>query len=567
MKKLKGITCSEGIAIGYGQLFKDVLAETDHPEEIDRELELSKLMDGKQRVTKELIALYEEMRQSVGETEAQIFVSHQEMLADPSFFGEIKERVEQGKTAISAVQEVTKEVAQMFTGLEDTYLRQRASDIQDIGRQLIERMLEPSAQTTLESIILCGVDIPPSFLAKTSPQGLKGVVTEEGGQYSHSAIIARAKGIPFMVKTEGLVQEVKNGDLLIIDGFSGEVWINPDEPVLLQYKERKHRWENKKKQVKAKAKLPCFTTDNQQIEIMANIGDHNEVETALASGAEGVGLFRTEFLFLDKPQAPTEEEQYKQYKSVLEAFYPKPVIIRTLDIGGDKQIPYLNLPKEENPFLGLRGIRYCLTNQDLFKIQLRALVRSAVFGNLYIMLPMVSTLEEIALTKQLLEEVSNDLFNAAEVEKIPDFKLGIMVEVPNVVELIDLFVHEVDFFSVGTNDLLQYLMATDRLNSSIAQLYDVHQLSLYRMMDKVVQTAHVHGKEVSVCGEISGNPQIAPLLVGIGVNKLSMSPAQIPLVKETIRKANRSRLQEKWKDAQRNSLAKVDSFIEDVPHV
>lgn len=548
MSSLTGEIVSQGIVIGQARVYRDFLHEDfkDEPVSSNPEEEQKRLERAIEKLDHRLDETYQNVKLSLGEEEAEIFRSHQQILEDPGFVGEIKKGIEAGTRAEKAVQQVTRLLSEQFKNLDDEYLQQRAADMEDIGRQLIEFLMNNENHGESSDYILCGTDIPPSEFASSMNNGILGMVMEEGTGFSHTSILAKAKGLPSLVKVEGLLENVQDGDRIILDALDGHVVVNPDENTLKKIQEIRSDWENKKQKALEKANEPCITADHKTISIFANAGSVQDVRAALENGAEGVGLFRTEFIFLNRKEAPSEEEQYQIYSEVLKMMKDKPVIIRTLDIGGDKDVPYMNLPDEENPFLGLRGIRYCLENQEIFKAQLRALLRSAHHGNLYIMIPMISMVEEVREVKTFLNDVMNELTQEDEIFEEPRYKLGIMVEVPSVVETIDHFVQEVDFFSIGSNDLVQYLFAADRIAPNVKRWYDVQQIALYRMIEKVVAAARDAGKEIGVCGELANNQQIAQLLVSLGVEKLSMSPAQIPMIKSVIRKLHAGDLFEKW---------------------
>lgn len=538
---LKGIAAAPGIGIGSVHLveLKSREEETDNsqflhgPEEI--QAELARLDDAIKLAKQKLEELADKTRRDIGEAEAGIFKAHMLMLTDPTFIAGVKEKIQvEKKKATRAVEEAAAVIARTFAGLDDGYFRERAADIRDVAARLVDNLAggRRRARELKAGSIVVARELTPSLTASFSRDTVTGIATEIGGPTSHAAIVARALGIPAVLGVAGLMDHVLEGDLAIVDGDAGVVYLNPDSRILEEYKKKKARREAVRHT--AANSGPARTRDGRQIEVAANIRNAAEVKMALEYGAGGVGLFRTEFLFMNREEPPGEEEQFQAYKEVVAAFQGKPVVVRTLDIGGDKPLPYLDLGHEENPFLGLRGLRLCLARQELFQTQLKALFRAASYGNLKIMFPMVTSLEEVILARAIMEETRQELERAG--VNIGRPESGIMIEVPAAALAADALAREVDFFSIGTNDLAQYTLAVDRGNEGVAGMYDACHPAVLRLIDMAVTAAHRYGKWVGLCGELGSEVEAAPLLVGLGLDEISMSPVFIPPMKEAIGK-------------------------------
>jgi len=550
---LKGIAASNGIVIGKAYVVKETKPELPQhditPEQ--REAELERLDRARAVTRQQLEAIRADLAAKAGESEAAIFDAHLMLLDDPMLGEAVVAKINEGRNAEMAVHQAGETFAGMFDAMDDEYMRGRAADVRDICTRWVNNLLgveTGSLGNMTEPAVVFAHDLAPSDTAQMDKTKVLAFVTEIGGRTSHSAIMARSLEIPAVVGV-GDLSTVANGDTVIVDGNAGEVIVNPDPAVLAEYQERRRTLEERKEKLRALKDLPAQTPDGKTFVLAANIGTPDDVDSALAYGAEGVGLYRTEFLYMDRADMPTEQEQYQAYRKVLEAFGRLPVIIRTLDIGGDKELPYLKLDRELNPFLGNRAIRLCLSNPGLFKTQLRAILRAGVSGNPWIMLPMVATLDEVRRTKALLREVEAEL----EAEGIPftrDYKLGIMIEIPSAAVQADHFAREVDFFSIGTNDLIQYTLAVDRMNEKVSYLYDPFNPAVLRLIEQVIQAGHRHGIFVGMCGEMAGEPLATPLLMAMGLDEFSMSASSIPQVKAVIRALDSARCRDLWQQAQ-----------------
>jgi len=468
---------------------------------------------------------------------AAVFDAHLLMLDDPSLIGAVNQAIFDGTDVVAAVQETIKNLSLLFAGLEDEYMKERAADVRDIGQRLIRHLTGASAvdwNALTEPVIVIAHDLTPSDTAQLNPGMIYGFATEVGGKTSHSAILARMMGIPAVVGIKALLQEVQSGELAIIDGEAGQLLINPTQQQLAHYEAKIQQNQEVYVEMDILKELSAVTLDRQRIEIAANVGGVRDVKSALQYGAEGIGLYRTEFLFMNRETVPTEEEQYIAYKTVLENMAGKPVVIRTLDVGGDKQIGYLNMPKEKNPFLGWRAIRMCLDRPDLFKLQLRALWRAARYGDLKIMFPMISNLDELRRAKEQLFQAREELMAEGQIVA-ESISVGMMIEIPSAALIADQFAPEVDFFSIGSNDLIQYTMGVDRMNESINHLYQPLHPAILRLISMVVDAAHNQGKWVGMCGEMAGDLTCVPVLIGLGLDEFSISASGIPGVKKLVR--------------------------------
>lgn len=523
---LKGIAASSGIAIGKAFLMTEPDLTVTKSTVTNKEEEITRFHEAVNAAKLELQKIRDRAEVDLGTENAAIFDAHLLVLSDPELLGAVESKVnDEAVNAETALQETADTLIVMFEQLDNEYMRERAADIRDVTKRVIARLLEvevPNIGLIDEEVIIISKDLAPSDTAQLNRAFAKGFTTDMGGRTSHSAIMARSLEIPAVVGTKNATSAIKQGDLIVVDGDNGEVLINPPTDVVESYVEKRNEQEAEKKQLSLLKDKKTITLDGIQVEVAANIGTPKDVESVLENGGEGVGLYRTEFLYMERDTLPTEEEQFQAYKQVLEKMGDKPVVVRTLDIGGDKQLPYLNLPEEMNPFLGFRAIRLCLEEQTIFRTQLRALLRASTFGNLKIMFPMIATLEEFREAKKLLLE-EKELLQQEGTLVSDQIEIGIMVEIPSTAILADQFAKEVDFFSIGTNDLIQYTMAADRMNESVAYLYQPYHPAILRLVKMVIDASHAQGKWTGMCGEMAGDTIAIPLLIGLGLDEFSMS--------------------------------------------
>ncbi|MBN2983445.1 MULTISPECIES: phosphoenolpyruvate--protein phosphotransferase [Cohnella] len=536
---IQGLGASEGIAIGKAFVLPNW--EWELPEQkidvSDLAAEFDRLYEGVKRSKSEIYQIKTEMDEAVGPEEISIFDAHLAILDDPVFMNEIKGIIQrQYKAAEVAVKEAIDHFVTMFDLLDDEYMKERALDIKDVGNRLLKHLLgvpEIALPSDTQPFVLVVRELTPSQLIHLKPDVVLGIVTMVGSPSSHAAIMARAFGIPLVMGIEGKTKEpIATGDLLIIDGGTGQLHVNPKSDTLQRYTELRRLHLETRVRLQALASIPPVTPDGIALELAANISSVKELDAALGSGADGVGLFRTEFLYMDRSRFPTEEEQFEVYRSAAERLNGKPLVIRTLDIGGDKHLDYHEMPEEDNPFLGYRAIRFSLDRKDLFKVQLRAILRAAVHGEVQVMYPLIATLEEVRAANALLAEAAGEL--AAEGVPYRDVPAGVMIEVPAAVVIAELLAEEVSFFSIGTNDLVQFTLAVDRMNEQISHLYEPYHPAVLRMLRTVSEAANRRGIPVRVCGELAGDVRAMPLWLGLGIHELSLSAQAILPVKETL---------------------------------
>jgi len=543
MTFLHGIAASNGIAIAkaYRLVEPDLAFESKTID--DAAAEVDRFRKAIEKSKTELEAIRDRAKVELGADKAAIFEAHLLVLSDPELHTPIEDKIQSDKVnAESALKETADMFIMMFEQMDNEYMQERAADIRDVTKRVLAHLLgvqlvNPSM--IAEEVIIVAEDLTPSDTAQLNKQFVLGFTTNIGGRTSHSAIMARSMEIPAVVGTKTATEEINNGDLVIVDGLKGEVHINPTPELVEQYRKVHAEYEVQKAEWAKLVNEPTVTNDNHHVELVANIGTPKDLKGVIENGGEGVGLYRTEFLYMGRDQLPTEEEQFESYKAVLEGLNGKPVVVRTLDIGGDKELPYLELPKEMNPFLGFRAIRLCLEEQDIFRTQLRALLRASNYGNLKIMFPMIATLDEFRAAKDILEEEKQKLI--AEGQKVADdIELGIMVEIPSTAILADQFAKEVDFFSIGTNDLIQYTMAADRMNQRVSYLYQPYSPSILRLVKMVIDAAHAEGKWTGMCGEMAGDETAIPVLIGLGLDEFSMSATSILKARSQIKDLKKS---------------------------
>ncbi|MEH1844911.1 MAG: phosphoenolpyruvate--protein phosphotransferase [Nostoc sp.] len=535
--ELLGIAASSGVAIAPVVHYQPTQIHITQHHVEDVEAEWQRVQAVIHIARQEIQAVFSQASIQIGDAEAAIFDAQLLFLEDPVLLEAVKERIlEHHLNAEAAWQAVVDEVATSYHTLEDSYLQERVDDVVDVGQRVL-RLLAGNAPAKVhlqEPAILVATDLTPSDTAGLDPTKVVGICTTSGSATSHSAIIARTLGIPAVLGVDAQVLHLADGTLMALDGESGKAWVEPESHILDLLAAKQSAWQTAQQEARATAHQPAITRDGRQVSVFANIGSISDVQVAVASGAQGVGLLRTEFLYLDRTNAPTEEEQLAVYQAIAQVLDNRPLIIRTLDVGGDKPLPYLKVGlREANPFLGWRGIRFCLDHLDLFKTQLRAILRASVGHQIKIMLPMIATVTEVRAAKVILGEVQAEL-NQAGISFDAAMKVGIMVEVPSAVAIADQLATEVDFFSIGTNDLSQYIMASDRTNPRVANLVDALHPAVLRMVQQTIQTAHAAGISVGLCGELAADTLATPILLGLGLDELSVNPQSIPRLKQAI---------------------------------
>lgn len=530
-KLIKGIAASDGVAIAKAYLLVEPDLTFDKNEKVtDVEGEVAKFNNAIEASKVELTKIRNNAEVQLGADKAAIFDAHLLVLDDPELIQPIQDKIKnENANAATALTDVTTQFVTIFESMDNEYMKERAADIRDVSKRVLSHILGielPNPSMIDESVVIVGNDLTPSDTAQLNKEFVQGFATNIGGRTSHSAIMSRSLEIPAIVGTKSITQEVKQGDMIIVDGLNGDVIVNPTEDELIAYQDKRERYFADKKELQKLRDADTVTVDGVHAELAANIGTPNDLPGVIENGAQGIGLYRTEFLYMGRDQMPTEEEQFEAYKEVLEAMNGKRVVVRTLDIGGDKELSYLNLPEEMNPFLGYRAIRLCLAQQDIFRPQLRALLRASVYGKLNIMFPMVATINEFREAKAILLEEKENLKNEGH-DISDDIELGIMVEIPATAALADIFAKEVDFFSIGTNDLIQYTLAADRMSERVSYLYQPYNPSILRLVKQVIEASHKEGKWTGMCGEMAGDETAIPLLLGLGLDEFSMSATSI----------------------------------------
>ena len=565
---IKGIAASNGIAIA--KAFKLIEPELTVVKATisDVEAEINLYKEALVKTTEELQKIKAKAAQNLSEEEAAVFDAHINMANDPELLSQTTDKIKsESVNAAYAFDEVSNMFIMMFESMDNEYFRERAADIKDIKKRILAHLLgvkvnDPS--TIDEQVVIIAEDLTPSDTAQLDRNFVKGFATNIGGRTSHSAIMARSLEIPAVVGTKTILEDVKDGDMIILDGLEGNVIVNPTAEQVAHYEEVAKQYEAQKAEWAKLKNEKTVSKDEQHVELAANIGTPKDVEGVLANGGEAVGLYRTEFLYMGRDNFPTEEEQFEAYKAVLEAMGDKPVVVRTLDIGGDKELPYLHLPKEMNPFLGYRAIRLCLDDTDLFRTQLRALLRASAYGKLRIMFPMIATLNEFRSAKALLLEEKAKLV-AEGVTVSEEIEVGMMVEIPSAAVLADQFAKEVDFFSIGTNDLIQYTMAADRMNEKVSYLYQPYNPSILRLVKMVIDAAHKEGKWTGMCGEMAGDQTAIPLLLGLGLDEFSMSATSILPARSLISKLSKAEMADLAAEAlNKSTVEEVIELVESI---
>jgi phosphoenolpyruvate-protein phosphotransferase (PTS system enzyme I) len=546
-KIIEGIGASSGIAIAKAFRLENPDLSIVKKEISDIEAEISRFEDALTKAKSELEALKEKTKNELGEDKAEIFAAHILVLSDPELINPIKDKMTNDKiNAEFALDEVATMFINMFEQMDNEYMKERASDIRDVTKRVQVHLLGieyANPSTISEEVIIIAEDLTPSDTAQLNRQYVKGFATDIGGRTSHSAIMSRSMEIPAVVGTKTAMNVIENGITIIIDGNDGKVIVDPTEAEIAEYKTKQKNYIEQKSEWAKLVKEPTVSKDGVHVKLAANIGTPADLEGVKKNGAEAIGLYRTEFLYMGREQMPTEEEQFEAYKAVLEGMEGKPVVVRTLDIGGDKELPYLEMPEELNPFLGVRAIRLCLEKLDIFRTQLRALLRASTFGNLKIMFPMIATINEFREAKQILLDEKDQLV-AEGVSVSDEIELGIMVEIPATAVLAHKFAREVDFFSIGTNDLIQYTMAADRMNERVSYLYQPYNPSILGLINMVIGSAHQAGKWVGMCGEMAGDPIAIPILLGLGLDEFSMSATSILPARSQISKLSKEELED-----------------------
>lgn len=552
---LKGIAASDGVAVAKAYLLVQPDLSFNKTSVEDTEAEATRLDDALAKSTEELQAIRDKAAQSLGEAEAQVFDAHLMVLSDPEMVGQIKQNIQDNKVnAEAALKEVTDMYIGMFEAMDDNaYMQERAADIRDVAKRILAHLLGvtlPNPSMINEEVIVVAHDLTPSDTAQLDRTYVKAFVTDIGGRTSHSAIMARSLEIPAIVGTKEITDKVKAGDILAVNGIIGDVIIDPTDAEKSEFEAEAKAYADQKAEWDKLKNAETVTADGKHVELAANIGTPKDLEGVHKNGGEAVGLYRTEFLYMDSSDFPTEEDQYQAYKAVLEGMEGKPVVVRTMDIGGDKELPYLTLPHEMNPFLGYRALRISLSElgDGMFRTQMRALLRASVHGNLRIMFPMVATLKEFRAAKAIFEDEKQKLVNEG-VEVSNDIQVGIMIEIPAAAVLADKFAKEVDFFSVGTNDLIQYTMAADRMNERVSYLYQPYNPSILRLIKNVIDAAHAEGKWAGMCGEMAGDQTAVPLLLGMGLDEFSMSATSVLKTRSLMKRLSTTDMQELAKRA------------------
>lgn len=547
-KMLKGIAASDGIAAAKAYMLVQPDLSFTETRIDDPEAEVKRLDDALAASKKELELIKAKATENLGAEEAEVFEAHLTILADPELIGQIKDKINSDKVnAEAALKSVTDMFISMFESMTDNaYMQERAGDIRDVTKRVMSHLLGvtlPNPALINEEVVIVAHDLTPSDTAQLDRNFVKGFITDIGGRTSHSAIMSRTLEIAAVVGSGNATSEVKDGDMVIIDGIEGDAIVNPSEDQLAEYKQKAADFAAQKAEWKLLKDAKSVTADGKEVTLAANIGTPDDVVGANDNGAEAVGLFRSEFLYMNSAELPTEDEQFEAYKKAIEGMNGKQVVVRTMDIGGDKELPYLPLPKEENPFLGYRAIRISLDRQDIFRTQLRALLRASAFGRLAIMFPMIATVNEFKQAKAIFEEEKANLV-AAGVKVSDDIEVGMMMEIPAAAMIADKLAKYADFFSIGTNDLIGYTMAADRGNERVSYLYQPYNPSILRLVKRIIDASHAEGKWTGMCGEMAGDQVAVPLLAGLGLDEFSMSATSILKTRSLMKTLDTTKMQE-----------------------
>lgn len=547
-KMLKGIAASDGIAAAKAYMLVQPDLSFSETSIDDPEAEIKRLDDAVEASKSELELIKQKATENLGEEEAQVFEAHLTILADPELLGQIKDKIKNDKVnAEAALKSVTDMFIEMFEAMTDNaYMQERAGDIRDVTKRIMSHLLGvtlPNPALIQEEVVIVAHDLTPSDTAQLDRNYVKGFITDIGGRTSHSAIMSRTLEIPAVVGSGSATTDIQEGEMVIIDGINGDALVDPTDAELADYKQKAAEFAAQKEEWARLKDAKSVSADGKEVLLGANIGTPDDVLGANDNGAEAVGLFRSEFLYMNSNELPTEDEQYEAYKAALEGMSGKQVVVRTMDIGGDKELPYLPLPEEQNPFLGYRAIRICLNRQDIFRTQLRALLRASKYGRLAIMFPMIATVQEFKDAKAIFEEEKANLV-ASGVEVSDDIQVGMMMEIPAAAMIADKLAKYADFFSIGTNDLIQYSMAADRGNERVSYLYQPYNPSILRLIKNIIDASHKEGKWTGMCGEMAGDQIAVPLLLGLGLDEFSMSATSILKTRSLIKKLDSKEMKE-----------------------